>query len=904
MQITRVELKNIKNHAEAEFTFQPGLVAICGPNGAGKTTILEAIAWALFDHLEYKRDDFVKRGAKKGQVAVSFVSDKDTREYTVTRDTAGGYSVFDPDTKTRLVEQKSQVVKWLRAHIGADETTDLPALFKTTIGVPQGMFTVDFTLAPANRKGVFDQILKVEEYKQASDQLRATLRHIEERIHEADRNLAAAEGELRAYDETKRQHDETAARLRQAELEYAAAQSARDSAAQSVAELDALKQQLDAHRTALESLRIRLEVRRGSLATAQEALEQARTAAAIVTAAQPGYGNYQAASARLAELERQRQTRDELRNKLTATERELFEAQAQAERHRERLQEVDAARSELAALADKVAEQTRLETALAQLREQRGEAQSLERARLAFEKELEQMRQRYGQLSREIEKAEALRAPAESVARLEESRAQLDAELARLEVALKSRQLQLTYLEKARQEHTRLQQEAARHASEIARLEPLLTQAAQLAEHETRQQIETEQLAQLRAEVKRDEEMIASLARGGICPLLTEKCLNLQPGETLDTRFRAGLDERRARIQQLQTGLKAVASAVQQARATTAETAQLPRLREATERLAREAAAQQEQVAKLESELAASEQISETELQQRQATRAALDAELRAARDAERVFNRTEGLRRELNDLSENGKTRKTEFEALQQRLTELSEVETQLAATASALKALADPRGRATALNRVIEREAEWRQSLAQAEQKIAAIHTAQTQLNTELQGFAALDTQLAEVTVRRANSERDYHAYLSNLKIAETLNARENEVAAGAAEIAEAETALAATQSTVTQLEARYLPDAHRRAQQEFEQWRERATQLAAQLEHTRDSFAQLQQRLAQLEAARERMRAQLAEKEKAQRLRETADFIRDILQKAAPFITESYLFSISLEANQLFR
>ena len=46
MQITKVEIKNIKNHAEAVFEFNPGVTAICGPNGAGKTTIIEAIAWA------------------------------------------------------------------------------------------------------------------------------------------------------------------------------------------------------------------------------------------------------------------------------------------------------------------------------------------------------------------------------------------------------------------------------------------------------------------------------------------------------------------------------------------------------------------------------------------------------------------------------------------------------------------------------------------------------------------------------------------------------------------------------------------------------------------------------------------------------------------------------------------
>ena len=904
MQITRVELKQIKNHAEAEFAFQPGVIAICGPNGAGKTTILEAIAWALFDHLDYKRDDFVKRGAKKGQVVVSFISDRDGREYTVTRDTGGGYHVYDPDTKTRLVEQKNQVVKWLREHLGVDETTDLSVLFKTTIGVPQGTFTYDFTLAPGPRKSVFDQILKVEEYKHASDQLRDTLKHIDGRINEADRKLAAAEGELKAYDETKRQHDESAAQLQQHERDYAAAQTARNAAAQTAMQLDALKQQIEAQRSALESLRIKLEVRRGSLATARESLEQARTAAQIVATAQIGHDNYQAATAKLSELERHRLTRDELRGKLSVTEREVFEAQAQAERQRERLQEIADARTTLKALTNQVAEQMQLEATLAGLRESRGELQGLEHARRALDKELEQMRQRYSLLSREIEKAETLRAKAEQVPALDEKRAQLDAELARLELALKSGQMQRSYLDKARQEQVRLQRELEQHGRELARLEPLLTQAARLTESETQQQTETEQLAHLRAEVSRDEEMIASLASGGICPLLTEKCLNLKPGESLDARFRIGLTERRAHINQLQDSLKSLAAAVKQARAAAAETAQLPRLREAAERFTRELAAQQEQVVNLERELAQAGTVSEAELQQRKAERATLEQELRAAREAERVFNQAEGMRGELIEIGVQGKTRKVEADALQQRLTELGNIEMQLAAAESSLQALGDPRGQASALQRVIEREAEWQQGIALAEQKVAEIRASQHHLNEELQQFTTLDVQLAEVNVARASNERDYHAYLSNLKIAETLPTHESEVAAIATEIAAAETAHTATQAELTQLEAQYQADAHRDALREFEHWRERATQLATQLEHVRASFSQLQQRLAQLEEVRERMRAQLAEKERAQRLRETTDFIRDILQKAAPFITESYLFSISLEANQLFR
>ncbi|HET9529307.1 MAG TPA: AAA family ATPase, partial [Blastocatellia bacterium] len=109
MLITRVELENIKNYEEGDFDFGPGVTAISGPNGAGKTTILEAISWALFDHLPYKKEDFLRRGAKKGSVRVTFESALDQRQYTVYRDTSTGYYVYDPITKLKLVEQKSQV---------------------------------------------------------------------------------------------------------------------------------------------------------------------------------------------------------------------------------------------------------------------------------------------------------------------------------------------------------------------------------------------------------------------------------------------------------------------------------------------------------------------------------------------------------------------------------------------------------------------------------------------------------------------------------------------------------------------------------------------------------------------------------------------------------------------------
>src|SRR5919106_5966384 len=102
MHVTRVELENIKAYERAEFNFGRGITAITGENGAGKTTILEAIAWSLFDMLDYKKEDFLRRGAKKGSVRVTFESDADERRYLVYRDTGSGYWVYDVELKMKL----------------------------------------------------------------------------------------------------------------------------------------------------------------------------------------------------------------------------------------------------------------------------------------------------------------------------------------------------------------------------------------------------------------------------------------------------------------------------------------------------------------------------------------------------------------------------------------------------------------------------------------------------------------------------------------------------------------------------------------------------------------------------------------------------------------------------------
>ncbi len=206
MHITKIELENIKSHSSSTYNFSKGTTAITGENGAGKTTIIEAIAWTLFDLLDYKKEEFVKRGEKKGIVKVTFESGLDEREYVVTRDTGAGYHVTDPRLQTRIADKKEEVFRFLWQHLGLEPGTDLKSLFKQAIGVPQGTFTAIFLEGATERKVAFDRLLKVEEYRQAAEKLRETSRYLEGQVAGIREGIARAEGELSRSETVEQEH--------------------------------------------------------------------------------------------------------------------------------------------------------------------------------------------------------------------------------------------------------------------------------------------------------------------------------------------------------------------------------------------------------------------------------------------------------------------------------------------------------------------------------------------------------------------------------------------------------------------------------------------------------------------------------------------------------------------------
>lgn len=500
MHITRIELEDIKSHREANFDFQRGTTAITGANGAGKTTLIEAVAWALFDLLDYKKDDFVRRGAKKGIVNITFESGLDGRDYRVYRDTGTGYHVYDPQLKTRIADKKEEVTRFLWQHLGVEAGTDMEALFRRAIGVPQGTFTAIFLETPAERKKAFDKLLKVEEYRQGAEKLRETVRFIETKITVVRERIARAEGELARLDTVEEELKVFS--LQAEELSVALQTLERDVAGKSetVKMLDERREKVDRLKTQFEKLNNEKTRAEFSRAAKETELNQARTAAEKIKAVEADYGRHVAALGKLKEFERERIEREKL-----------------------------------------YAEERKIETALGNVRgDQKRFQENLEKAQKAH---------------REIE---ALRPQIEDQKIMEKRRDDAIEQLA----DIRARENQIRILDEKMND---LRGKFLKNKEQIKDAETR-TEAAK--DYDFLQKRETEivrDITRFRAKLEYDEQFQTEV-KNGLCPILSQKCLNLKPGETLESYLKNQFSEMKTQIGALETEQKTIAPRLKSAR--------------------------------------------------------------------------------------------------------------------------------------------------------------------------------------------------------------------------------------------------------------------------------------------------------------------------------------------------
>lgn len=906
MQVRKLHLINIKNYVDREFAFNSGVTAICGPNGAGKTTIIEAIAWVLFDHLDYKREDFLRRGARKGSVNVTFISKLDGRDYSVFRDTTGNYYAYDPVLQARIAQQKQDVIKWLCQQHGVEPGTDLSVLFRTTIGVPQGTFTYDFLQAPSKRKPIFDKILKVEDYIKAAEDLKEMVRLIERRISAIREQIASDEGELKHYDDICSEYMRAFELLNALTLQCEEVGLEKRVAEIKVEQLDAAKERLDRLTAQLQQLDITLATKSEREKSLTQELARATRAAELVAATRAGYETHEKAHLQLQELEGERARRDEARARLATAQQRSARLDSDLNHGREAIAQLERDRTELVTLMPRLSEQEALEQQLRELQRKLGEKDQVDRGLAKLSRELDELRAKYSELAREVEEAERHKGAAEQVTRLEQEQRELDERMRRHSLALteiKHKEEQIAQLEAA------VKRDEQERATLDARIANLLGEkrydGARLSELEKEFRRLTDETAQARAIIERDERMAKEI-KGGLCPILSERCLNLKEGETLDNYFNFQLGDYRKRLASGDKALAALTKELDTARAAVSKQATLDALISQLAKLDNDLSLRRDQLKSLRGDFAALGNVAELERAKQTdgARLGKIESELAAARDGQLKYAQLEPRRLRLSELKEEGLEKRKLYETERGRQQVLlQEIATQTELE-NRLTNLGNPRATIESLNRAIAREPQLRAELGEMLAAQESLQGEMAALERELAEWQSLDSELAHTSALVAQSRGDYDTYISNQDAAAALPSLQPEMESLVREIATVKKEREKLTAEQTAAAANYSTEDHNRARVTLEELIKRAAQLESEKKYTDERVAKLRDQLESLEEVRRRQADKIARRDRLGELEELSEFIRECLRKAGPYITEAYLHTISLEANQLYR
>ncbi|MEO0407032.1 MAG: SMC family ATPase, partial [Cyanobacteria bacterium P01_A01_bin.135] len=438
MEILSVILTNFKAHRDRQFEFKPGTNAICGENGAGKTSILEAIGWALFNYSSsYTKEDLIYNGASSAQATVSFVSTRDGRTYDVQRCTSRGYTLYDPQLGQRLpyTRIESEVLPWLRQHLGLSPGTNLETLFKNTIGVPQGTFTADFQLPAEKRKQVFDTILKVGEYKQLYSQLASLKRYSDSQIALVTQAIAQQEETLAGLETLQAQEAALKGDILKGEERLQVLATQLDALSQEQTTLAQQAAALDQYRTALQTLDAQVTGKRREAALQSDAVTRSQQAVAQCAQHQAGYQAFLEAESALQQLDQQLSQQTDLLQQRQRQQNALATAETTLATVKTKLEQAEQAAQALEKLQPQVAQQTQLEQTQTQLDQQQRQQQQQRADRNRLQRDLARQQQEQARLAKTLTQLDELAQSLEQIPELEAQRDRLRTQIGRVDAA-------------------------------------------------------------------------------------------------------------------------------------------------------------------------------------------------------------------------------------------------------------------------------------------------------------------------------------------------------------------------------------------------------------------------------------------------------------------------------------
>ena len=904
MRITAVALENIKSYQKIEVPFSAGTTAIRGHNGAGKSTLVEAIGFALFDSINYPQDQFVREGERYGVVTVSFLSAEDDREYQAVRRCGSSptWYIYDPQLQMRVVEQKTDVNDFLRRHLRIETDIALRDLFNDALGIPQGTFTADFLMTPANRKKKFDTLLQIEDYRRVAEKLNDTRNYLQDERHAVLQRIGDLKQETDKLDGWrvdlgKLHEDERAITARLQELQR-----------QRVL-VDRRLQALQAEEKKVETLKSQAEVARIASASAEKQrvtmtglLDEAREAQRIYEQTSGDFERYRRTEEKRTKAGERLQQRDELEKRRAETAEKHAAVDRDLHNARAKLEDATQAAERLRQLVPGVKRQEALEQERdnARKRTERAEdtAARLERLRetiLQYERDIEARTRVIAELEQLRPLASLLDQRREKVTMLQDLRARQSERKKRLGQIVTDQRQATTIRSKAAGEEERRREDVRkiRASQSLAEELPALEEQWQTAADRVR-----------RIEVRLEQHRRSSDASvGGNCPFLQEPCLNIQKKgqSSLNSFFDQLIARDSATLAEAHDQLAKVEVQRDRAREVRKYFDRLDMYQHelesaAEQRVEAEKRLQALAAEKMEIEDAERSSPSPDELAEAQQL-------FKAADDADRQLRELGPRQSELTQLKSKRADVQKDADSHQGELATLEPARAALAKALEELAALGDRRAESLGLQPRAAARPELEKAEADLSRQVQHLKSALSSLEKALLPHTGLDGELKELAREAELAQPGYLQHLQFQKLAEQLPEREKAATQAGRDAAAAQGRLAQAENAVQKSEAGFDKDALRKAEQQSGDLHQEDGRKREELSQKQRDSQKLAADIARVEALQTQLSAEHEELATVEDLEHMLQHFRDLMREAGPNILKALLREISIQANRIF-
>jgi len=903
MLITRIELENIKSYRNITVDFRRGTTAIHGPNGAGKTTLVEAIGFALFDHLAYNQSQFVREGEKYGRVVVHLIG-SDDRPYEVERRCGAGakWVVFDREADLR-VEQRTDVLDKLHELFGIDRERPLDVLFRDALGVPQGTFTAIFSEPGSKRKQTFNPLLQIEDFTTAADYLLDASKVYQEQIQTQKSEIQRLEIETRDLEEW-RTSLKTARMEDQQKKEQNVQWTQRLAVCKERAEL--LKQQRDHLNQCQSQLYQNRTIHTSSqelLHNSQKQLNEARSAQQAVKESQSDYERYLQATETLKHLRVDEQQRGRLRQQLSTLQTTLATHRANIGNLKGRLEDVAVAHQRLVELLPLVEQQHQLEKRIDALARQVTEYERLLKEIQRLQQQRTKCLQQEKDVQQRIAAIEPLQPLAEQLTERVEKLAKLQTRISergskRLQFEDRRKQLQEKYAEREeiaaylrKAEDTILKIEE--HRQEAEELQALLSKHEQLSAQQHRLEGNIEGYVKSR-----------KLSAGGQCPLLHEPCLNIkQKGIiSLESYFDGLLAQVHEQLDGLNYQLLAVSDRISLVKKYADGLSKLGQYIERRDNHVVRLQGVGLDIKRLEHEI---EEIGNDldELKHLDQLIAQAKSERDESEQADQQVRELDGLHKQMLDVQAQIQDYTTQQNECQERANELRDSEDELNELSQQLHALNDPYSQSMAQQAIMKQEAAFQQQLQVEQQKVEEVEEQVRQFEQQLSRYAKLDAHIGQQEAIQQQCGASYSTYLKNIDTAKLLPERTQVYNQALQKAEQAEQALIAAERAYQKAQEMFNEQELVDLDREINQLTGELAGLAAEMQNLQAEINEREQRIERAELLLVELESAEKEKRTLEELHKMLEQFRKLIKEAAPHVLKAMMNDISIEANRIF-